>query len=636
MFELNFLNSQPPIFTAFAAVIIVLFWQIPGFFLLELFLRRFNFGKESRYLVFLWCWLLVPVLGGAYQIGLELLPANLNFYSLKFIPSVGLFIYGFYLFFTNRIKILAIPILPLLRSLTFMDKIFCSVSILVFFIHSLSAAHPQWLYDQLAYHLVVPNLLVQGLHPDALIIDSHLALTGPFEWCCANLGLIFKNPHLLIGASQFYAWILHVVGISFLLRMFAKNSPLNLTTMCLLLFSSVVLLTCFLEPDLKYLVKPDFLIAIMMAWCLMALSTVEYENTKGLLVTMAFAAMSLKSTALLPAGIILCILTAKIFRTKCLRKEWNFIWVGIGVLALICLYRLRLGASPFFPVDRKIIASSFATPNATMYWTSIGGEQNNAWLLGLILICEHLLTSPLYIGFFTLGFLPWYDRLRLKDKVLNQKVFYFVGFALVFFLIGTLFVNATSSFRFFASGYLVLALFPVGYFFESNVFLRFPWSAFIILMGVFAVSSQTDVALIRMMRFNLVTSSQSMTQQVAMFEPSEFLNKLHITGIVPSNDQTKYYLKAAVLTHTLSPREIWYWNDIEQNLKVNLIPDYINAIIEIPGQTLSDCEIQNCRQHAHFGMREVYPRLVALAESKFQVIGNDRYKIYLRKSGPSH
>ena len=633
MLEINFINFLPPIFSAMISIFIVLIWQLSGSLLLRKLVLCVNPKPSS--MLNLWCWLMFPVLAGSYQLALEFLPRTFPIPLLRTLPNM--FLLSFLIFDAKDIKATVYGFFTtkycIQSKFTSFEKIVFFFTLALFSSHTLLSAHPQWMYDQLAYHLVIPNLIVYNLPLKTFIIDSHLALTGPLEWGFSNLGLMIKNQHLLIGSSQFYTWLLNSTGIFALLMIGTKRKVKTFTQIFLVALLTLTILTCFPEPDLKFLTKPDFLVAIMCLWCILALARTSLRSL-GSIFAMAFSALSLKSSALLPAGIILVFAMFILVNSKFTKRNL-FIVVSIALsgfvpLLLFCIYRVQLGASPFFPVDRKVIESLYSNINALNYWATIGGETNNHWWLSMLLIIKNICTSPLFL---TLIIVSAIQRVLLKKSdvmSVSKTSKYLAIFAAVFFTLGCIVVNATSSYRFFASGYLAVALLIAIYLLD-NLHPILEKIIFVALLIPICISSQTDVAIIRILRFNATTLEESMAEQIPMFRPSQILNNLQITGLVPSNDQTKYYLNLPVLTHTLSPAEIAFWEDIKLHLADHKIPNYINAIIEVADVKPTTCQKADCTHEAQYGMSVIYPKLIARAKAEFTIIVHEKYNIYLRK-----
>ena len=434
------------------------------------------------------------------------------------------------------------------------------------------AAHPQWLYDQFAYHLVVPKFILLEGSPYERIADMHLFYTGPFEFSTAWLGSLVYNETALVGLVQVYTFLvfLGIVGCVVMGLNTWEASVRSIFSWGL--FVALSLVWVYPDQALIHQAKPAGLIlAIFM--CIFAVLRV-FPQAPFLTLAIGLAALvpSLKLTGLAGCLALIPVLLFEIYRSKRLKVGWNPIFtLGVIAFGLTGWFRLKGGATPFFPVDLQLWENNgFAMSFGFWYKDQTLIDK----LMGVLTYLGQELYLLPFLGCIIFGI--WRQG-GIRDIETFKSLFLFLGaFVCIWPFVFWDGVYARFVVPFTAALYLgaLFAWLEL----RSNKIQKVALA----LLGIAAIlHGQLDVKAIRLMRFNQAVDARQSLNEIHPVPGSRFLNaELGNPMVVLSDENTKYFLNHTVVSHAATQRERSYWKAVDLYLKQNQpLPKEVGALM---------------------------------------------------------
>lgn len=418
----------------------------------------------------------------------------------------------------------------------------------------LYAAHPQRLYDQLSYHLVIAKRLLTLGNPFGH--DSHLWIAGPVEFAFVWHRNLLPDDLMQIALAQSAVYLAAVGGMlaAFFLGVEHAGRRYSKRTLPLLVLATIMTLPVFIpNSEAVNIAKPG---AILMAGCALMLALTARKQIQWLPIAifMSLVFISTKATFLHAAIAGLSLLT---FRG--LRRGLDAYHPGLFVLGGLCL--VATVAKNFFetghflyPADGRFIQSVFSDLRTVEYWQNIAFGKTEGGL--------HAWLGPFHLMKRNPAALAWLVVLGVTAIVARVNL-----------------NTATKSILLFLACYTLL--WPV--FYSEHIYSRFvaPAVGALLLLGcqllaaapprmhlslitlsiLLALSvSQLEVVATKIYKWNKSTSHAAFYSQYPRIETARQLASLNINGnLLIADDTAKFFFNKPVLHGTLIPRERQLW-----------------------------------------------------------------------------
>lgn len=602
-----------PTSVALLAIALAIIWQLATSSLLnELLCKALPEARRpSKLMLYCLAWLLVPAVFGGLMVAMALpgKPLRIGVVQILYLMIIACAAY--------RQWCKGWPLVGKARALwqSAAKSRWTIAPILIVAVFTLFAATPQNIYDQMSYHLVVPNMLLHEVAPNVAMLDSHFYVTGAYEFGLAWLVPLLPNTDLLIGAAQVYTWLL-AFGATFmivwqLLQTFNVQTSRSATS----LFFALALLTCFPDGALARFAKPDILLGVAVGWMVVAAMTEEAERWAALGFLLAISLLALKTTALLSTAAFMVLFAWLCWsRRRVLEVSLPLLSLVISPVILVFATRVSNGATMFFPADIKWFDAPEATITARQYWPAIARPQLLTNTEFVVHVVSMMFGHPIVLSLVICGVALAFFRGRQWRSLLSSMWCGLV-IAFSFFLLAIVGFGANPFWRFWSPG--ICALFFTAMYAVFALTSDHPaprkWVMVIVAIGMLAFC-RIDVAVGKLWRFHRDSISVSMNKQLPMRNPSLWLNdKIPEGKLVVGNDHNKVYLLKPLLYHYLSSREIAAWQEIESSLDHGKWPDSVGALVVRADAIRHDCVDPALCPHEYPSIK-IYPRLVAFAK----------------------
>ena len=441
----------------------------------------------------------------------------------------------------------------------------------------LMAAHPQRLYDQLNYHLVVGRNLLQYGRVDAGVGDPHVLMTGMLEYAAAALRYGVDDPLLAIAQGQVLTWFMTVPVI---LVALAGLWPEGRSGRSAFLAVALLIVPALL-PDYGTdfrLAKAD---ACLLAWAMVMLYVLLRERPQRLPLLLAPTAIGLamKITAL---HYLLALLPLFFLRARP-GLPWRSLLICLPFCLPFGVFLLKntlwLG-NPVYPAQLPFFPSPVVDGAAMEYWRSIrlAGESGGRDLFGILtwpLRGPVLLLIPA-----ALFLLVRRQATPETDRRLTGRLRGCLLTAAAFTLVLPLFFSGQVYTRFLYPGFApLLAMLPLlaargrGLTTPAALLLLLPCLAF----------SRMDLNLRRMVNWNQTDAVTHMMNQEGFYAVARTVNPMSRPGdhVLTWVDSVRYFFRAGVILadHPPSPNERRMTRDFHRDPVAAAATHRIMAII---------------------------------------------------------
>lgn len=444
-------------------------------------------------------------------------------------------------------------------------------------IELLFTAHPQRLYDQLSYHLVIPKRLLLGSIGD---FDPHLYMGSVFEYALLWPRLFFDHDILQISIGQCAVYV-SVLGTVFLagISLFHRYSWAIL--LMFLIYPAFVA-----NPEMFSIAKSD---AFLFAGTSLLLCAYHDEEKDFLSLFAVLAAMlcAFKFTAihLLLAFLPLGLLSGLHKQHKLWTRYLLLTLPGGFALLLVLIKNLSFDLSPLYPVDTKFLSDfAMSGPSFHSHWKHVAFPVSSSYLDNLPAGLKFILRNP-YLLFWLLALLLNIPKRAsntvVDSKTKNSKAIGICSFILSFSLLWPLFYDRNIYTRFISpmpAAWLFLGMWGYAH-------LPRPRQKGLAILGVLLAlsGSQIDSMLIKMWRWNQVSAVDSLNLQNTRIIVTQKVNTLTTKDdLILVDDIEKYFFKAKVLFGTLTLREQGVWqqllNDPQQTVKQYSIKVLVRSV----------------------------------------------------------
>ncbi len=366
------LAQLPPMVVALIALAAALGWQSLGALALMRLVPA-TFGPSWRLMLAWFLWL--PA-SGAVTLGLVLLG----------VAGPAMFVAG-----AVVASALALAALPLLRPVVAdararwsrwfaearpYERWLWRLGLLMQGIAWLFAAHPQRLYDQLNYHLVVGQLVVRDGQPFTGAFDPHVGFAGLIEYALAWHRAIAGSRLLFNGMAQ-VAVMLATVPI-----LIACGMKLGRASLGLLGLLFVALPGLIPEATILRMAKPD---GILLTGAVLLLTLLARAPQGWAYAAMALSALMLGCKLTFGHAMIGLALALVIVRPPVgkVRPWLPLLGIGFSGLALQLAKNAKLFGNPVYPVAASLFPSSYSDATTRAYWKHIafgGHARLTGWL----------------------------------------------------------------------------------------------------------------------------------------------------------------------------------------------------------------------------------------------------------------
>jgi hypothetical protein len=227
------------------------------------------------------------------------------------------------------------------------------------------ATHPQRIYDQLNYHLIVGDLVVRDGQPFTGAWDPHAMFTGVVEWALAWHRSWTGSKLLFHGLAQIAVYFATVPALILAGLLLGRPSPVWFAILCLAL-PGVVPENSILRMD-----KPDGLVLTLVA---LALALLPRSTPAAL--ALCFLAMACKLTAFHAALALGAAALATGFRRG---GAFPLLLAGVAAFALQLTKNALVFGNPVYPALGSIFPSWATDAWSEEYWRGVAFQHLSRW-----------------------------------------------------------------------------------------------------------------------------------------------------------------------------------------------------------------------------------------------------------------
>jgi len=231
------------------------------------------------------------------------------------------------------------------------------------------AAHPQRIYDQLNYHLVVGDLVVRDGQPFTGAWDPHAMFTGVVEWGLAWHRSWTDSKLLFHGMAQIAVYFATVPALVLAGLLLGKPSPLWFAVLCLALPGVVP------ENSMLRMAKPD---GVVLTATVLALAMLPQSSPVAL--GLCLLAMACKLTAFHAA---LALAAAALVSGR-RRGEPAIALLGGAALALQLGKNAIVFANPVYPALAAAFPSWASDAWTENYWRGVAFQHGASRWTGFL------------------------------------------------------------------------------------------------------------------------------------------------------------------------------------------------------------------------------------------------------------
>jgi hypothetical protein len=585
---MNLWSDMPPIFVALTAIFVSLTWHIAGTISLGHFLKFCRLPARQSYLIAWVCW--VPVSGsmvlGAFYFNLIdkgflwITQLAIVAYALSRLPKLKDDFQGSFS--------------HLLASENRKYVLFCCgwVGLALLF-----AAHPQRLYDQLNYHLVVSKQLFLAGDPFKHAYDPHILMTGPLEFSIGWLRNLIADDLFVIAAGQATVFIASVGGVIFALLHALELRGKFSMQWCLLL----VLLIPAMIPnnEMVQIVKPG---GLLLSACVLLLVLFDDDEIQwlpvALFVGLLFIATKLTFIHAVLAGSIL--LGRKGLWENLLKYRLYLYGLSLGCFALVIFKNYFEMGHLLYPADGFLIESAFSDQETVNYWQGIAYSGETSLWQKYQGPFKLLWRNPaLLIWTILLLVLPWS---QFKTHFRNIKTpLLFMG---AYWLTWPLFYGSEAFSRFVAP--FVGSVIYLGWLGLIHSPPRWKKAATVVSAILAFSVSHIDVHLMKIYRWNQTSTLDAFASQFPRIKTAKQLNDMHLKGsMIMVDDAGKYFFDQGAFHGTIAPYERRMWEEFKNSSQASAAKYELSAMV----QTNPDYTGEAARDHLLGPFGQVWQKL---------------------------
>lgn len=589
---MNMLAGQPPIITALLGIILSLAWFLTGTALLAAWLKRCRLDSLTALTAAWFLWL--PVAGVA------MMPFALSGYAhrqLLLIINLGIVAGGILLLLTQRRHGLP-DFLSGLRSQLRPDgerrrgsdvpiKAMLWLTLAVFSLLALYAAHPQRLYDQLNYHLVLAKRVVLLGQPVQTALDSHIFFCGPVEYAFAWLAALYPDQFFLISAGQLLIFISACGTLAgSLLILLRHHVEHGSTRMLLAGIVAPMIIALIPNPEIIRIAKPDALALSGSVLILACLSTPKLRRF-GLILGLTAAAIAVKITflhaalALLPLLALMALGHGRERRPWFQSGDWPLFLMGCILILAVLGKNMLLAGTPLYPADARFFSTDLADGLTRQYWREVafGGQTQflQSWLGPLLLLQKSWALAVLLATLILVALIDSWQRRRSwrQMKEVQAILLFLAAYTLLWplFYRGDIFPRfvapATGAFMVLTA--LLLRDLPANWHRGMQALL------FIIMLAV----SGVEVELAKIWKWNRQSAFDAMAQQFPALHAAEWVNQrgADAGSLILVDDPAVYFYDFRTLYSVITPRERRIWEALQSGSPQGPLVNRLVAVV---------------------------------------------------------
>jgi hypothetical protein len=441
-------------------------------------------------------------------------------------------------------------------------KLQAFVTFLVLVVELLYGAHPQRLYDQLNYHLVLVRKILFLRQPIAWSFDSPIFISGPIEYGITWVAAVNPTDPFIISVGQtiiFVSIFPTLVG-AFLIVM-QKISP-TIPSIQTLLLAAMVPLALVPNDEILRIAKPDaFLLggtAVLLAF--FVVSGIRYF---WVICALATAILGIKITFLhAVVGFIPLILSSGKVTWGRIERYWIPVLIGIFVFAANALRSYVYTGTPLYPGDSIFFDSEFADSTTRAFWKFVSQGHQQHFYESWMGFCYLIRRS---YGLMT--FLPILGILFLFSQcqsLKSQKYWLapIVSFLATYLLIWPVFYQGNTYSRFVSPASAGLLILSIGLL--AGLVGRLRSVGTLLLFALMLAASNLEVEFLKIYRWNQGTAEGALQSQTPMVEVAKFVNSRSHSArdLILVDDALVYFYNMRTLYLSLTPREHRIWDGL--------------------------------------------------------------------------
>ena len=411
------------------------------------------------------------------------------------------------------------------------------------------AAHPQKIYDQLNYHLVVGHLVVRDGQPFSAW-DPHVTFAGVVEYALAWHAAWSDSRLLFVGTAQ-VAVMLATVPILIWCGLELGRASLGLFGLLLVALPGLIP-----ESVILHMAKPDgvVLTGVVVLLTLLVRAPSGWPWAAAAVSGMLFAAKLTFGHALLGLGAAL--LVARPPRGR-MRDWWPLLAAGTICLVLQLAKNYSQLGNPFYPAVAALFPSPASDATTAGYWSQVaygGGSHLMGWLGPFLLVHRG---TGLFLSVVVAAALVVSQRRNALSSGVGEQLSYrgIAAFLVTYWLTWPLFYGGFVLPRFvasFAGGLFVLLLLLHA---NLGAVARRRLQLVCAVAGI--LSAHLDRSLPGLVRWNVRSAYEAFAMEWPRLRTATALNPLlSTTDAIIADKPEKLFFDARLLFEApLSPQE---------------------------------------------------------------------------------
>ncbi len=600
--------TWPPGILALLATVYVLIWQAFGVAALVPLVRRSGLPRDWSFAV---AWLIWMPLAGSLALGMTMAglasPRNFRVVSAVIALSSGISLYG-----SRR------TLVTLWKERRFVPKSRAARAggaLALFFLglQLFFAAHPERLYDQLNYHLVVSKRLFDLGQLMPPTFDPHLLIAGPVEYAMIWPRVLIDSDFLMVAIGQVWVFLATVIPMLGLFYMLAKQRPGGSLALAAFVFAVPSFIP---QNELVGMLKPGAF--LLTGTYLAVLSPLTSRRILATLTIPFILLFSACNPTYIHASIALFFasLIAERCSFKRLLEPTPLLAFGLAAFALEITKSYRMTKTFFYPSDAAYLPTPASDAETLAYWHHIGFPRDEHFFqrwYGAIDVPSRNTGLLLWLGLIlAIGVQRFWQRPDWSWKGPRLPLV----FAALFVLTWPVFYDSGVSSRFVASYTGALLALGTAVMLQTSGRLRYFVLGATVVLGLSV--SHADVLMRKVVDWNK-------TDVIGAFMPQfpRLLASLTVNSFASKNDSVladdpaKFFFNAAVLHGHLIPSERATWQSLREHPQEAALALRVKAVVIEQGnfETMYDPD--------RFAgpIREVWDKLVTFGE--VTTVGHD-------------
>jgi hypothetical protein len=568
----GFLAELRPIVTALLALSFVLIWQIAGTAILTPLLRRTGIGKGWSLTLGWLLWL--PVCGA---LGLVLSLSRLADVDVLRTVLVGIVAGASMIMWSARNEGWR-PHREIIGILGRLPKPLVGVILLIQVLQLLFAAHPQRLYDQLSYHVVIAKLVVSYGHSYWPFYDPHLVIGSIIESAFVWPRAVLDSDFFALGVGQVWIYLVSVGTVFASTALVLKR--FNPKYAAWILFAVLAAIPGLIpDNEIFAIAKPGAVIfagsyLVMLFICLIpeqALPVTLVIGTSLLAINPTFAHVAVALGPVVVIGLV-----TRRMPLKFASAWWLVIGLSLGVLVVSVARSYILTGTFMFPTDARFVPTPFSDQLTQDYWQWVAfgsKEPFPARWLGALSVMWRSKTLGLWSGL-GLVLIALYGR-RSGGPLHGISLFLFLA---LYALVWPLFYDSHIFSRFVAGYTATLLASGV----IASLVSKDRGSLAIVLIGIVGgvLCSSADVVVRKLFDWNQHTLYEDYAKIFPRMVSAHTVNSWSTRDdTVVTDESEKLFFTSKILSSTLSPPERVIWREILDKPQEAALRHRVTAVV---------------------------------------------------------